>query len=429
MAGSPHRRQYPGHFQPDIAKRMAQRRIILSTKPAGGPQPYNNTQTGLRNVIALVIVGTPGPLIIMVMPVFVGAVTDSLGLDDRQTGLLAAADMAGMTCAAICAFYLVKHLNWRLIAGAGACGLAIANLLATTAADFDTLCVYRVICGISTGLVHSVVVAGMSDTSQPERFLALALASQALIGACGLVVFPALMESFGFQVVFLVSAISVALVIPFVTGIPPGLQHHRKRQQVTELTTGIGRPVCVLIGILLFDTALFEVWIYIERIGRAADITAQFIGNWLGAATILGFVGLLLAGWLGNRCGRKLPLGVACCSFLLALFMLGNEPGGVQFAFSAILIQLFAFNFAVPFLVASVARVDPSGRFVVLTTVVLGLAGLLGGWLGGLLVSSGSYPLMLLGSGVFMLLSFLLVVLVSPNDVVTGDIYQGASED
>ena len=366
MAGSPHRRQCPVRFLPDIAKRMARRYIILSTKPAGGPQPYNNTQTGLRNVIALVVVGTPGPLIIMVMPVFVGAVTDSLGLDNRQTGLLAAADMAGMTCAAICAFYLIKHLNWRFIAGTG---------------------------------------------------------------ACGLVVFPALMESFGFQVIFLVSAISVALVIPFVTGIPPGLKHHREKQRVTELTTSIWRPVCVLIGILLFDIALFEVWIYIERIGRTADITAQFIGNWLGAATILGFVGLLLAGWLGNRCGRKLPLGVTCCSFLLALFMLGNEPGGVQFALSAILIQLFAFNFAAPFLVASVARVDPSGRFVVLTVVVVGIAGLLGGWLGGLLVSSGSYPLMLLSSGVFMLLSFLLVVFVSLNDVVTGDIYQGTSED
>ncbi len=60
------------------------------------------------------------------------------------------------------------------------------------------------------------------------------------------------------------------------------------------------------------------------------------------------------------------------------------------------------------------------GRFVVLTTVVLGLAGVLGGWLGGFLVSGGGYLLLLAGSGIFMVLNFPLVALVPSNDDVRG---------
>jgi hypothetical protein len=95
------------------------------------------------------------------------------------------------------------------------------------------------------------------------------------------------------------------------------------------------------------------------------------IGDALTVASLFGIAGSLTATWLGPRLGRRVPLalgyvllagGIAALSWPLteALFR------GANYAFK------YAWTFVLPYVLACISALDPSGRLIVLTNLCIG---------------------------------------------------------
>ena len=105
---------------------------------------------GLRK-ISLLILALPGTLIFMLLPLFLGAVTETFDFSDRQIGSLASADLFGFTLSAGSAVFWIRRVNWRYVMLAALLLLFAANLITILLSGFYSLTAIRFFCGFCGG--------------------------------------------------------------------------------------------------------------------------------------------------------------------------------------------------------------------------------------------------------------------------------------
>jgi predicted MFS family arabinose efflux permease len=124
---------------------------------------------------------------------------------------------------------------------------------------------------------------------------------------------------------------------------------------------------------------------------------------------LLGVAGALTAAILGARFGRIAPLTVGILGGIVPLMFLFGPIGAWIYAI-AVCVYNYAWNLTHPFLVASMASFDRSGRMVVYAVAcqMLGLAN--GPWIAARVINEGDYSNVLwLGMGLFALALVLIV--------------------
>ncbi len=96
---------------------------ILKVKAKGSSCNRNVNQPAA--IIGVIVLGVTGSIVLLLLPMLIGAFTENLSLSAAQVGLLGSADMTGMFVVAVVATGWIRNYNWRVIA-ALACGLLIA---------------------------------------------------------------------------------------------------------------------------------------------------------------------------------------------------------------------------------------------------------------------------------------------------------------
>jgi predicted MFS family arabinose efflux permease len=132
------------------------------------------------------------------------------------------------------------------------------------------------------------------------------------------------------------------------------------------------------------------VWAFAGEIAEGAGLSVKGAGIVLAASSLLGQAGALLAAWLGTRCGRVFPvgLGVLCVIGSVLLLTFARDP----LVFSAgVAIWALSFFFVFPYLMGTMAALDPRGRWAVAggAAEVVGLGA--GPVVGGVLVIGANY--------------------------------------
>ena len=78
-----------------------------------------------------------------------------------------------------------------------------------------------------------------------------------------------------------------------------------------------------LLAIFVFYVGQYGIWAYLDRMGAAAGLQPETIGEALSLATIIGVMGALSAAVLSARYGRLLPIavgsGISICAMGLLL--------------------------------------------------------------------------------------------------------------
>jgi len=313
-------------------------------------------------LLSAMAIGVEGALIIWMVPGFLALFAGQAPLDDEQLGYLAAWDINTMAATIGISTFLLRRVDWRLLAGVGLGLLCAGNLAPAAAHSYSAILVSRVFAGSGEGIAIGVSFAALGRTGNPDRSFAIYLVAGAILTAGLLLILPWLQQHLGAGPIFVANAVLAGLVALslrwFSDGrVPAGGGHGN--------ITGISwRPaVGGLAGVFFYFLAQGEIWSYVERIGAAHGVDAERIGFALAAANISGVGGAALAGMLPRRLGRAGPLIVSACVSIGSFQMLLGSVSATTLIAASVAFT-FSWNFAQPLLSGLCSEADTQGRIV-----------------------------------------------------------------
>jgi MFS family permease len=354
---------------------------------------------------ALICLFIMGPMFFLLMPLYVGALADDVGLSNQQIGTLTSLELLGACLASLSGLFWIRKANWRMLATASALALLICNLVSTVVSDsFGILILVRTGAGFSSGCLLAISIAAIGDTSKLDRNFALAVAGQLSLSGALFFVLPQLIVVQGVNAIFVVFAACALLALIACKLVPA----KGKEQSQTPISSeGAWRPLWGLAGSIAFYIAQTGFWAFVERMGVDAKFSAEFIGVALGTSTLISVGAALGAGWLTLIISRFWLMLIAALGQLVCLAILVDGFSATTYFVAVVLFQI-CWNAWIPIQMANIAAVDISGRY----TVLIGLFQSIGAATGPVLVvqflTGGSFLPVNIIAAIFVILSLLL---------------------
>ena len=243
--------------------------------------------------------------------------------------------------------------------------------------------------GLGAGAVLSIVMASVGQTRQPDRNIAIAIATQVALGSAGLAGLPYLIDVFGLSSVYLLFAILALLALPLVYQLPTSSDSEMSKQDQSQRGSSVNGWLGLAASSIFF-LGQGAFWAYIGQIGASAGLSVSYVSKVLALGAIVGFVSALLASWVGHRYGRIKPIAISSLAMCIAVVLLKGKPDSTLFML-ACQMYFFFWNFSIAFQVGVVVSVDQGGRAAVSIPAfqAIGLAS--GPLIGSFIVEDGDF--------------------------------------
>jgi predicted MFS family arabinose efflux permease len=342
----------------------------------------------LRLIAAVVAAEAAGWASFEVAPLVVSALMDAFSFGEAAAGGLASAELMALAVAMLAsAGSMARHSRARL----GLVGVVIAiagHVASSFAVSYPLLLSTRMLAGLGAGLAFAAGSAAAAGARHPERVFAIAALAGGVGGALLLAGLPYATVAYGPAGAFVALAAVATLALPFI-GWLPAPARQRAGDQVGPAPHR-GMALRGLIAVAFLAVGEGAVWAFAGKIAESAGLSVMGAGRVLAMSSLLGQGGALLAAWLGTRRGRVFPvgLGVLCVVGSVLLLVFARNP--LIFGAGAGIWAL-SFFFVFPYLMGTMSALDPRGRWAVAAGAaeVVGLG--VGPFVGGLLVTGGSY--------------------------------------
>ena len=364
---------------------------------------------GSRPYLAMGAFAMAGNTPLVVQPMVVGAMVDRLGLTERQAGILASLELAGLTIGILALMGVMGRVPRPTLAVLAVATIVAANVLTCTVSGFAWLLPMRILSGFGAAAAFCVYLSMAAATPVPERVFAVVNAISIAYSGILTLLAARILQLGGLTGMLLTLALITTLAlltVPLTRETARAPAAPRSRLQLAA----IPQPVLVLLAMmLLLYTGHGAIWAFQERIGVAAGLSEHAVGKWIGVSMLVwGVGGSLLARMLGMCIGRIWPqvlsLGASCVAVLFLVF--GSTP--LAFATSCGLIALSWF-YGLPYQMGLLAARDAKGR-AALAGVMMSTAGMA--------IGPGVSALLLLGHahwpiGVFAGICYLLALAIA----------------
>lgn len=364
-------------------------------------------------VIALTMIGASGFLI---MPVILAASVQEFNLSGQEVGFLAALSMTGAAVIAVSALFWVRAVNWRNAALTGLLVQGCGYALATQAQDFTGAGTAFLLVSLGGGAVYSLAITAISDHRQPERLFGFSITLQVAFQVVGMLLLSRYSTPGRFDELMwcLAGLAGAGLLFGFYM---PGSGKETPAFSFSGLFRQ-RKAMSALCGCLFFFFNVGCIWAYLERIGSAADFSAQVLGNGLAFGVSIGMVGALTASWQGARMGRVIPLVIGTIGTVIAVAALVPEASLAIFVL-ALALYNFAWNYSLAYQYAVVAAADDSGRCIAAAPAFHAAGGAIGPAVAAMLITPGSFLAVNVLAAAGVVLSLLLLL---PAARLTADI-------
>ncbi|HEY0879683.1 MAG TPA: MFS transporter [Zeimonas sp.] len=320
-------------------------------------------------IAALVLLSAISPAILLLAPAIVGALVTGSGLTPQAAGLVISAELGAMALVTFSTLWWMRFWNWRTAIRSCLVLMVLGNIASSQSVDSGTmLAFWRFVSGLGSGSVIILCMVTIGQTRQRERNYGWWVVGQLVLGAIGLKVLPGLLPHYGLESVYLFLALASAAMLPLASLLPIAGTGDRPQgnRRAYWLVSVAG-----LAAVVLFYVSLGGVWAYVERIADQAGMAPQSIGDALTIATLFGIAGSLAATWIGGRWGCLAPLVLGYAMLAGSIVLLQAPLSGSTYLVATSVFK-FAWTFALPFLLASIAAHDASGRLVVLANFMIG---------------------------------------------------------
>jgi predicted MFS family arabinose efflux permease len=315
-----------------------------------------------RSLIAMGAFSMAGNTPLVVQPMVVGAMVDLLGLTERQAGIVASVELAGLTLGILAMIPVMSSAPRTALALFAVAAITGANLLTCFVSSFTWLLPTRFLSGIGAAAAFCLYLNMASSDEQPEHVFAIVNAIAITYSGILTLLAPYLLHAGGLPGLLLtlcLMTLLALLTIPWVIRYGPQSSRPASLSGFTSLPS---RVMLLLAMMLLLYAGHGAIWAYQERIGVAAGLDEHAVGKWLGLSMLIwGVGGSLLARFMSMSIGRMWPqvisLGASCLAVLLLVY--GSTPAA--FAISCGLIA-FSWFYGLPYQMGLLAARDPKGR-------------------------------------------------------------------
>jgi predicted MFS family arabinose efflux permease len=337
-----------------------------------------------RAVTAGIFMGVMGGEVFIVQPGFVQGLVEHMRFSEEQAGLIASIEMAGFAAMTIALIFLTGRVNWRrMLAMCIALTVAghLGSMLTSAVIPFGFM---RFVAGLGCGGIVSIGFAAVGLTDRPDRNFGILVAFSGVYGAIVLGVMPNLYAYAGMQGLLLFFASFAALGFAMVGWLPPsdGAAQADRNAKAPLL---VGPTVSALGAMFAYFLAQGVVWAYLFRIAISGGLSESQAALGLTIAQFAGILGALIPSIVGARFGRKIMLTFAISAGVapLLFFLFGTVT--VASYTIAVCAYNFGFNKSHPYLLATMASLDNTGRIVTfavaLQTVGLAIGPVVGAYI------------------------------------------------
>lgn len=306
---------------------------------------------------------TIGSLGVWMAPFQIGALMDGLKFSASQSGLIGTVEIAAMSLTAILVTRLLTKWSCSQIAIFGALFAAVCQLVSAFVDDLTVLSGLRLLVGIGCGLIFGSMCASAARSDNPDSDFAWAQALMNVIYFVLFVITPYVLIYGQYRGLFVSYAVLTVLAIPFFRLLSPGVKGEEQAQNIEIPKENRVLIVLNICAAAIFSMAVGALWGYIERMGvDNVGLSITEIGLLLSISVIFMFAGSVVAGALGLRFGRAVPLVVASMACGVAVLMAAITESYWVYA-SGLMLYSFWYLFITPYIIAGTSsELDPSGR-------------------------------------------------------------------
>ncbi|RQR34641.1 MFS transporter [Burkholderia sp. Bp9143] len=364
----------------------------LCSSDAAPPSDGRASPFARSTLVALVVFAAITPLLLLVAPAVAGQLATQLGLSASQIGTYFFVELGAFSLATVPSYLWLGRVDARRVAACAIVLFGACNLLtAWWMPGFVTLLALRAVTALGGGSLMVLCMTSAATSENSDRVYGLWVAGQLIAGAIGLFVLPHVFAAFGLRALYVALAALALLAAPLSRGFPATLGVRTASAQAARRAAGDAsrRFVALAIGaVLTFYLAIGSVWTFASRAAAAAGLDAQSTGNVLAIASVMGIAGAALASCAGGRLARRAMLATGYALLAASLVALAALPHARGYS-AAIFAFKFAWTFVLPFILATVAQIDTSGRLVATLNFVIGAGLAAGPLLAGLLLDAG----------------------------------------
>ncbi|RQZ83255.1 MFS transporter [Burkholderia cepacia] len=339
---------------------------MKTLSPDAALPPDGRASTFARStLVALVVFAAITPLLLLVAPAVAGQLATQLGLSASQIGTYFFVELGAFSLATVPSYLWLGRIDARRVAAFAIALFGAGNLLtALWMPGFVALLALRAVTALGGGSLMVLCMTSAATSENSDRVYGLWVVGQLIAGAIGLFVLPHVFAAFGLRALYVALAGLALLAAPLSRGFPSSLgaraapaQHARG----AAARTPQGSIVLAIGAVLTF---------------------------YLAIASVMGIAGAALASCAGGRLARRamLTAGYALLAASLVALAVMRQAGGYS---AAIFAFKFAWTFVLPFILATVAQIDTSGRLVATLNFVIGAGLAAGPLLAGLMLDAG----------------------------------------
>ncbi|KUM44704.1 MFS transporter [Pseudomonas sp. EpS/L25] len=320
---------------------------------------------------ACILIAAASILVIGVQPIFIGLLTDRLGLTLAQQSWAMSAEMCGSIIGTLLYLPMIRYLGPRAITLSSALLLLVANAATASVTQLDPLLVLRGLSGLSSGILYSYAVYWLGSMSGQDRSFGILLLVQNALFSSNAVILPMMAEWQGFSGAIYYLTAWFVLVCCLCFCLPA--KHREERQPLTNepwlsglSLVGVGS----LLGMLFMQLSIYSLWGFVEGIGSDAGVTPVNIGWAISIGLLGGLPGAALPSVAGRHLGRVPMILTGSLAVLGAIYMLAMRIHSAADLMIAVFLMNFGWNLALSYYMSSVVANDPSGRLTKLVGVV-----------------------------------------------------------
>lgn len=342
------------------------------------------------------LASTIGGLPFNMLPVMLGSLADSFGLDARAAGLMGSICFAGYLAGTLGAPLWMNRLNWRLLTLVSTAGTALFFALSAGVDSVPLLYVMWALIGFFASTMTCLGMRILSDLPNKVRAFGVRQGVELSVTAAVLFALPPLVIAhFKYPGAALALAGVVALLGLSALWVPHGPPTAAPAPGHASAATIHHGPLPAAswraLGLFfLFLVGNIGLWAFLERIGSSLKITPAEMGIVFAVLKLLGSVAAFSVAAAGERLGALRAACLVLGAVGVGLALLTGASGFSGFALGAWIWE-FAFTCGCVFQTAAIARSDPSGRAVTLVPAVFALSSMAGPGLAGQIAGGGSF--------------------------------------
>jgi len=352
----------------------------------------NRSVDSLKGWTSLVLCHCAGLIDLVAMPVWIGIVLIGMyGLEPQSAGALVSCFLGGAVVSSAIVSPRVNQIRGALVAPLGYGIAAVAFIAMATTRDYNAMLALHLVGGLGVGVGLSMAHATMGASSNPHRLMAIAFLALTMVSLGFLGGVSKLVVIYGGPALFLaLGCIMLAAALFALIGFPAGRRgasrldtpvHHGKLPGVVWLAM-IGTSLALLNHSMMFA--------FVERVGDAHGFSREQLMNTM---LMIGLVNLspgILAAFFEKKISPRVVIVFGPALHAMLCLMLTQTTGYGVYLVGACLFPV-VMTFTHTFIFAYLTRLDPSGRAVAATPVMLMTGSAIGPFLGGAMAQRFGY--------------------------------------